>query len=93
MGRGRLQGPPQLDLRRAGTGRPNLITNVATTAASVPGAAMTEPVHDMLSAAGLLPAEHAVDAGYASADLPLGSRDTPAGAFAIDWDHQLVTSP
>ncbi len=42
---------------------PNLITNVATTAATVPDAAMTEPVHDMLAAAGLTPAEHAADAG------------------------------
>jgi transposase len=53
---------------------PNLITNVATTAASVPDAAMTEPVHDMLGAAGLLPGEHAVDAGYTSADLLLDAR-------------------
>src|ERR1019366_8207877 len=53
---------------------PNLITNVATTEASVPDAAMTEPVHDMLAVAGLLPGEHAVDAGYPSADLLLGSR-------------------
>ena len=45
---------------------PNLITNVATTEASVPDAAMTEPVHDMLASAGLLPGEHAVDAGYTS---------------------------
>ena len=28
---------------------PNLITNVATTAATVPDAAMTEPVHDRIS--------------------------------------------
>ena len=53
---------------------PNLITNVATTAASVPDAAMTEPVHGMLAAAGLLPAEHAVDAGYTSAGLLLDAR-------------------
>lgn len=53
---------------------PNLITNVATTAASVPDAAMTEPVHDMLAGAGLLPGERAVDAGYTSADLLLDSR-------------------
>jgi len=48
---------------------PNLIANVATTAASTADAAMTGPIHDMLAAAGLAPAEHAVDAGYASADL------------------------
>jgi transposase len=53
---------------------PNLITNVATTEASVPDVAMTGPVHDMLDAAGLLPGEHAVDAGYTSADLLLAAR-------------------
>ena len=49
----------------------NLITNVATTAAPVPDATMTEPVHDMLAAAGLTPGEHAADAGYISAELLL----------------------
>jgi transposase len=53
---------------------PNLITSVATTAATVPDAAMTEPVHDRMAAAGLMPAEHVVDAGYTSADLLLGAR-------------------
>jgi transposase len=60
-----------------GTGRPaapNLITNVATTQATVADAAMTGPVHDMLDAAGLLPGEHAVDAGYTSAGLLLAAR-------------------
>jgi hypothetical protein len=55
-------------------GAPNLITNVATTGAAVPDAVMTGPVHDMLAAAGLLPGEHAADAGYASADLLLDAR-------------------
>ena len=53
---------------------PNLITNVATTMAAVPDAAMTEPVHGMLAAAGLTPGEHAADAGYAGADLLLDAR-------------------
>ena len=53
---------------------PNLITNVATTMATVPDAAMTGPVHDMLAAAGLTPGEHAADAGYAGADLLLDAR-------------------
>jgi hypothetical protein len=53
---------------------PNLITSVATTEATVPDAAMTEPVHDKMAAAGLLPAEHVVDAGYTSADLLPGAR-------------------
>jgi hypothetical protein len=60
-----------------GTGRPafpNLVTDVQTTHAAVPGVAMTAPVHDSLEAAGLLPAEHAVDSGYTSADLLVSSR-------------------
>ena len=60
-----------------GTGRPavpNLITGVATTRAAVPDVVMTGPVHDMLDAAGLLPAVHAVDAGYTSGDLLLAAR-------------------
>jgi transposase len=53
---------------------PNLITSVATTEASGPDIAMTEPVHDMLEAAGLAPGEHAVDSGYTSAALLTGAR-------------------
>jgi transposase len=53
---------------------PNLITNVATTAATVTDVAMTGPVHDMLEAAGLAPAEHAIDSGYMSAELLVASR-------------------
>jgi hypothetical protein len=52
----------------------NLITNVATTPAAVADAAMTEPVHDMLAAAGLTPGEHAADAGYAGAGQLLAAR-------------------
>jgi transposase len=55
-------------------GSVNLITNVATTAAPVPDAAMTEPVHDMLTASGLAPGEHAADAGYAGTDQLLAAR-------------------
>jgi len=54
---------------------PNLITNVATTEASGSDAAMTEPVHDMLTARGLAPAEHAADSGYASGDLLVAARN------------------
>jgi transposase len=53
---------------------PDLITSVVTTKAAVPDAVMTRPVHDMLAAAGLSPAEHAADAGYASTDLLPGAR-------------------
>ena len=60
-----------------GTGRPavpNLVTDVQTTHAAVPGVVMTAPVHDSLEASGLLPGEHAVDSGYVSADLLVSSR-------------------
>lgn len=52
---------------------PNLITNVATTDASVADAAMTEPIHHDLARRGLLPAEHYLDSGYPSADLLIAS--------------------
>jgi transposase len=52
---------------------PNLITNVATTDASVPDVAMTEPIHEDLARRGLLPAEHYLDSGYPSADLLISS--------------------
>jgi transposase len=48
---------------------PNLITNVATTNATVPDSAMTTPIHRSLHARGLLPAEHYLDSGYPSAEL------------------------
>jgi hypothetical protein len=75
----RLPGPLHRDLRHPrradddpDTGRPttpNLITHVATTAATVPDVAMTEPIHDSLHSTNLLPGEHVVDAGYTSAEL------------------------
>jgi transposase len=52
---------------------PNLITNVATTDASVPDVAMTEPIHQDLARRGVLPDEHYVDSGYPSADLLVSS--------------------
>lgn len=61
-----------------GTGRPaapNLVTDVQTTHAAVPGVALTAAVHGSLDAAGLLPGEHAVDSGYVSADLLVSSRE------------------
>ena len=54
----------------AGRGdRPNLITGVATTEATVADAAMTTPVHQQLEERQLLPGEHLVDSGYPSAEL------------------------
>jgi hypothetical protein len=75
-------------------GRPtagNLVTDVQTTHAAVPGAAMTEPVHDSLDAAALLPGEHAVDSGYMSADLLVSSRQrglTLLGPLLADTSAQ-----
>jgi transposase len=46
---------------------PNLITNVATTDATVPDVSMTETVHAQLAETGRLPGEHLVDAGYVDA--------------------------
>src|SRR5580700_4376052 len=56
-----------------GGGRPNLITNVATTDATVPDSVMTTPVHQALAVRGLLPAEHYLDSGYPSAALVIDS--------------------
>ncbi|HEY0700079.1 MAG TPA: transposase [Micromonospora sp.] len=49
--------------------RPNIIIGVATTAATVPDAKMTEPIHAALAQRDLLPTEHFVDSGYPSAAL------------------------
>ena len=53
-------------------GGPNVITNVASCAATVPDQAMTTPIHQRLAERRLSPAEHYVDSGYMSAAL-LGS--------------------
>ena len=49
--------------------RPNLVTAVATTEATVADAAMTTPVHQQLAERQLLPGEHLVGSGYPSAEL------------------------
>jgi transposase len=64
-------------------GPPNQITNVATTDASVPDVAMTEPIHADLDRRNLLPDEHFVDSGYPSADLLVSS--------LTDFGVRLVT--
>ena len=71
-------------------GSMNLITSVATTAAPVPDAVMTTPVHDMLTAAGLAPREHAADAGYISAQLLL---DAAARGITLTGPLAAGTSP
>jgi hypothetical protein len=45
---------------------PQLIVNVETTDATVPGNQMTEPIHAHLDQRGLLPGGHLVDSGYPS---------------------------
>ncbi len=67
---------------------PNLITAVATTTATVTDAEMTGPIHDILDTAGLAPAEHALDAGYASADQLV-----TAAARGITLIAPLLTTP
>ncbi|MFV2096475.1 IS1182 family transposase, partial [Micromonospora sp. LOL_014] len=56
--------------RETGRGEhPNLITNVATTTATVPDSAMTAIIHQRLADKALTPAEHLVDSGYPSAEI------------------------
>jgi hypothetical protein len=55
---------------------PNIITNVATTDATVPDSTMTQPIHRALRARALLPARHYLDSGYPSAELIAGSPAT-----------------
>ncbi|MEU0215180.1 IS1182 family transposase [Streptomyces sp. NPDC006265] len=50
-----------------GTDAPNLITNVATTVATVPDSVMSETIHASLAERHCLPGEHWVDAGYPTA--------------------------
>jgi transposase len=68
---------------------PNLITNVATTDGCVPDVAMTETIHQQLARRSLLPAEHYLDSGYASADLLISTRQTygPALITPVLLDH------
>lgn len=53
---------------------PNLITNVATTDATVPDVAMTEEIHQMLKGRHLLPGQHFLDSGYPTAGSMTQSR-------------------
>jgi Transposase DDE domain len=56
------------------TGRPHLVTNVATTDATVTDVEMLEQVHTGLARRDLLPDEHLVDAGYTSAELMVSAQ-------------------
>jgi transposase len=74
------------------TGLPHLITNVATTDATVTDVEMLEQVHTALDRRNLLPDEHLVDAGYTSAELMVSAqRDcglTLLGPLRIDHSAQ-----
>ncbi len=48
---------------------PNLITNVAATAATVPDTELLNPIHAHLAERDLLPATHLVDAVYVDAGI------------------------
>ena len=69
--------------QNAGGERPNIITGVATTDATVPDAAMTEKIHATLAGRELLPAQHYLDSGYPSAALVVDSLHR--------WAFTLVT--
>lgn len=86
-------------------GGPHLITNVATTDASVPDVVMTEPIHRMLARRALLPGEHYLDAGYPSAELlsrsvtdfgivlitPVRADQSPQGRARAGFDRAAFT--
>jgi transposase len=63
--------------------RPNVITNVATTDATVPDSKALERIHSSLERRGLVPDEHYLDSGYPSAELIVGSLKT--------WGIALIT--
>lgn len=54
--------------------RPNIVTNVVTTDATVPDVVVVEQTHRELAARELTPGEHFLDSGYASADGVLTAR-------------------
>jgi transposase len=67
---------------------PNLMTDVQTTAAGTPDAAMTATVQSALAERGLLPETHVVDAGSVDAALLVASQADHAiellGPVALD---------
>ncbi|MEU5847914.1 IS1182 family transposase [Saccharopolyspora shandongensis] len=77
------------------TGRPHLVTNVATTDATVTDVEMLEQIHTDLDRRNLLAGEHIVDAGYTSAELMISAqRDfgiTLLGPLRVDTSPQART--
>ncbi|WP_241787809.1 transposase [Streptomyces sp. PRh5] len=74
-----------------GDGRPNLITDIATTSSTVPDSKTLPAVHHRLQQRGLLPDEHYLDSGYATAELIHGSVKTYG--IALITPVPLDTSP
>jgi hypothetical protein len=74
------------------TGLPHLVTNVATTDATVTDVEMLEHIHADLNRRSLLPDEHLVDAGYTSAELMVSTQHdlgiTLLGPLRIDHSAQ-----
>jgi Transposase DDE domain len=77
------------------TDLPHLITNVATTDATLTDVEMLEHIHTGLEHRNLLPDEHIVDAGYTSAELMVSTRRdfriTLLGPLRIDNSPQART--
>jgi hypothetical protein len=78
------------------TGLPHLLTNVATTDATVTDVEMLEHIHAGLDHRNLLPDEHIVDAGYTSAELMISTQSdfsiTLLGPLRIDNSPQAADS-
>lgn len=55
--------------------RPNLITHVETTPATVQDEKMTDSIHQALACKDLLPKEHFLDRGYVNTNVLINSRD------------------
>jgi transposase len=71
---------------------PNIITNVTTTASTLPDTKALKPVHQALQRRQLLPERHYLDSGYPSAELIVSSARTYGVALItpvlLDTSHQ-----
>jgi transposase len=69
--------------------RPHLIIHVETTPATTQDTDMTEPIHQRLSDKDLLPAEHAMDAGYVDGDHLVNCQNT----YAVELIGPVANDP
>ncbi|WP_435799060.1 transposase [Streptomyces avermitilis] len=72
---------------------PNVITDVATTAATTHDSQVLPGIHTRLSRRGLLPAEHLVDAGYTSLAAASDGRSAPRSATMPSNDSARKSAP